>query len=220
MELHDVYAKVAPSVVAFMTHSVAPQQTADQTSQVLMPVIIGTGFVVGTNLLMTNRHVIEALARLPVPQRGYQAFAVIQIATEKGMAQLPLELGEVITGGIENPGYYYGRDRQTSPWFIRRSRDCRFSRSIQRPCLSKKVGAWLQSATQWGAIYWTRTVTRCKYAQVYRRELSVQSSRFAAHPTRVHGKYYEPGWRVRVANYSCGSRKSSACCTAAPATTK
>ncbi len=62
MTLADTYAQISPSIVAFGTRlGVAPSK-----EKPAFPKLFGTGFVVdGRGIVLTNRHVIDALINLP-----------------------------------------------------------------------------------------------------------------------------------------------------------
>lgn len=91
MSLVDTYASVRPSVVAFGSRFLVTRAN----SAPVFPTIIGTGFVVDERgLVVTNRHVIEALLRLtPHPETGASsAFAMVssQLQTIADAVGLPL----------------------------------------------------------------------------------------------------------------------------------
>ena len=73
MELTDLFARMSPSVVGFITRlSTGPTKPH-------FPTIFGTGFFVSSaGLVATNRHVIEVFDKLPRhPKTGESALAAI-----------------------------------------------------------------------------------------------------------------------------------------------
>lgn len=75
-KLPDTFNRVRTSIVAFGS---ALAVIRDGEKPPLLPNIIGTGFIVDEcGIVVTNRHVIEAIARVPTfPERGPTTFAMV-----------------------------------------------------------------------------------------------------------------------------------------------
>jgi hypothetical protein len=121
MTLPQVFEIVRPAVVAF-----SPKYIPGGMRPSTAP-IIGTGFIVGEGLAVTNDHVIDALLRLPRPSEVSRddipftasLFHFIEKsqfpnAPTDGLARIPLEvLGFFKAGDLQfaESGYYYGPRR-------------------------------------------------------------------------------------------------------------
>jgi hypothetical protein len=125
MTLAQVFDAVRPAVVAFMP-KVVPNLPGSSRPE-LFP-IIGTGFVLGDGMVVTNAHVIDALLALPLPPnwpQGKWPFVAMLFhyidqqrypnAPTEGYAEIPLEvLGVIRVGDIQlnqGRGIYYGPRR-------------------------------------------------------------------------------------------------------------
>jgi hypothetical protein len=125
MSLTQVFETVRPAIVAFMPSFVPKLPGAPRPE--LFP-IIGTGFVLGDGMVVTNAHVIDALLALPRPpdwpKDKWPFFAMLfhyidkqryPNAPTEGYAEVPLEVLAVVRVGDiqlgQGTGIYYGPRR-------------------------------------------------------------------------------------------------------------
>jgi len=124
MSLADVFSAVRPAIVAFMPAFIPNVPGLPRPA--LFP-IIGTGFVLGDGMVVTNAHVVDALLSLPRPPNWpaerLPFTAVLFHRVEKdrypntpvdGYVQIPLEVLDVLrVGDIQLPeqAFYYGPRR-------------------------------------------------------------------------------------------------------------
>lgn len=111
MELSDCYNIVSQSTVA-----IAVKPPGDQLPKGV-PTIIGTGFVVGDGLIVTNNHVVsQTKALLAIPGAVQGKWPIVAVLffpiPNKGMGQLEMEiLGCFVVDTFKAEGYYYGPDK-------------------------------------------------------------------------------------------------------------
>lgn len=111
MTLADTYKVVSQSIVAI---AVRPLASAPHPE---IPVILGTGFVVGEGLIATNDHVVHQAEQIPRPAGAHpDDWPVIAILFHllpiEGMCQVPLEvIGAFTDAKFGVKGYYYGPPR-------------------------------------------------------------------------------------------------------------
>ena len=110
-KLPETFNRVRRSIIAFAS---AWATIADSEKPPLLPNIIGTGFIVDERgVVVTNRHVIEAIAKLPVIQGRLTSFAMIftDIVLREnkrtiGIVCVPLKRRFIATGIEVNYPYY------------------------------------------------------------------------------------------------------------------
>ncbi|HKP02787.1 MAG TPA: serine protease [Chthoniobacterales bacterium] len=110
--LPETFSRVRKSIVAFAT---AWATIAEGENPPLLPKIIGTGFIVDERgIVITNRHVVEALDKLPRMKDCLTRFAMVfteitSVGTQQTMAAgiVPLKRRFVATT-VETPHTYYG----------------------------------------------------------------------------------------------------------------
>jgi hypothetical protein len=114
MDLATTYREVRPSIVAFIPRHI-PLRAGEKRP--MFPPIVGTGFIIDDGIVVTNDHVVRALARLPRPPGTPPeewAFAVLLLheIPDKEIAQMYLEvIGVAVPRDIEVEGHYYGPRR-------------------------------------------------------------------------------------------------------------
>ena len=114
MDLAATYREVRKSIVAFVPRYV-PLKNGEKRPE--FPPIVGTGFIVADGIVITNDHVVRALARLPRPPEAAKdewPFQVLLLhdVPDTGIAQIYLEvLGVGALGEIKVDGHYYGPRR-------------------------------------------------------------------------------------------------------------
>lgn len=114
MDLAATYREVRKSIVAFVPRYI-PLAKGQQRPEI--PPIIGTGFIVDDGIVITNDHVVRALARVPRPlevSKDESPFSVLLLHEVPGeeIAQIYFEvLGLGILREIQVEGHYYGPRR-------------------------------------------------------------------------------------------------------------
>ena len=113
MDLAATYREVRKSIVAFVPRYV-PLAAGQERPEV--PPIVGTGFIVGDGVVITNDHVVRTVARLQRPPdapKDEPPFAVLLLhEVDEGVAQIYFEvLGLGVLREIQVEGHYYGPRR-------------------------------------------------------------------------------------------------------------
>lgn len=114
MDLAATYREVRKSIVAFIPRYVPLAKGQERPE---FPPILGTGFIVEDGIVITNDHVVRALARLPRPpevSKDESLFGVLLLheVPGEGIAQIYFEvLGVGILREIQVEGHYYGPRR-------------------------------------------------------------------------------------------------------------
>ncbi len=112
-KLPETFNRVRRSIIAFASASAV---IADGRKPPLLPTIIGTGFIVDERgIAVTNRHVVEALAKLPPLGEHPKCFAmlfteIISRGTTRtiSLVCVPLKRRFIATE-VETPDHYFGQ---------------------------------------------------------------------------------------------------------------
>jgi len=112
MTLTESYAKIKRTVVAFVPKFLPVNRPGESAPE--FPPIFGTGFIIDEGVVVTNDHVIRAIARLPRPRDCPPDVWPVNcllwhFVPEKGMATIPLDvLGVFTIDQMETGEIYYG----------------------------------------------------------------------------------------------------------------
>jgi hypothetical protein len=110
MKLTDAIRRVSPSVVAFGSRLVPSKTTLPPG----FPLIIGTGFIVDERgLVLTNQHVIDAIAQIPSDARFVMLFP--EPISQKGQTLFGVILRQILAvnsiASFASSGPYFGDEK-------------------------------------------------------------------------------------------------------------